>query len=253
MKTIIAMIPARMASSRFPGKPLIDIFGKTMIEHVWQRVKLNKKINSIYICTCDSEIKTVAESFGAKVIITSDKHQRGTDRIAEGCLKLLRGGKNFDVVINIQGDEPLLNPNALDLVIKPFLEEKDVLCVNLIETLETEEEINDYNNVKVIFDQGNFALYLSRLPIPNGLKNKHFKQLGVYGFTKETILRYPKMKQTPLEIAESDDMLRFIENRIPVKVVLSPFKTIGVDTPSDYKKVASLMEKDEIFQKYSNK
>ncbi len=253
MKTIIAMIPARMASSRFPGKPLIEIFGKTMIEHVWQRVKLNNKINSIYIATCDQEIKTVAESFGAKVIMTSDKHQRCTDRVAEGCLKLLKESKNFDIVLNIQGDEPLLNPNVLDLVIKPFLEEKDISCVNLIETLETEEEINDYNNIKVIFDQRNFAMYFSRLPIPNDLKSKHYKQLGVYGFTKEAILKYPKMNQTPLEIAESDDMLRFIENGIPVKVILSPYKTFGIDTPSDYKKVSLLMEKDEIFQEYRNK
>ena len=253
MKTIIAMIPARMASSRFPGKPLINICGKMMIEHVWQRVKLNKKIDSLYIATCDIEIKTAAESFGAKVIMTSEKHQRCTDRIAEGCSTLLKEGKDFDIVLNIQGDEPLLNPNTLDLLVKPFLEEKNILCVNLIETLKTEEEINDYNNVKAIFDQRNFALYFSRLPIPNGLKNKHYKQLGAYGLTKETILKYAEMNQTPLEIAESDDMLRFIENGIPVKVVLSPYKTIGVDTPSDYKIVSSLMEQDEIFQYYKNK
>lgn len=253
MKTIVAMIPARMASSRFPGKPLINICGKTMIEHVWQRAKLNNRINSIYIATCDQEIKTVAESFGAKVIMTSDKHERCTDRVAEGCMKLLKESKNFDIVLNIQGDEPLLNPITLDLVLKPFLEEKNISCVNLIETLETEEEINDRNNVKTIFDQSNFALYFSRLPIPDSSEIKHYKQLGLYGLTKEAILKYPKMDQAPLEIAEGDDMLRFIEHCIPVKVVLSPFKTIGVDTPSDYEKVNMLMEKDEIFQKYSNK
>ncbi len=253
MKKIIALIPARLASSRFPGKPLIDICGKTMIEHVWQRVRLNSNINAVYIATCDLKIKSVAENFGADVIMTSDKHQRGTDRIAEGCLKLIEDGKDFDIVFNIQGDEPLLNPNALDLLMRPFLEEENIFCVNLIENLETKDEINDYNNVKAIFDQKNFALYFSRLPIPNGLENKHYKQLGLYGFTKEVILSYPEMDQTPLEIAESDDMLRFIENRIPVKVVLSPYKTIGIDTPADYECVARLMEKDEIFVLYKNK
>ncbi len=252
MIKIIAVIPARMESSRFPGKPLIDICGKTMIEHVWQRVKLNNKITSIYIATCDEEIKKVAECFGAEVIMTSRKHQRCTDRIAEGCLKLHEKDKNFDVVLNIQGDEPLLNPDTLNLVIKPFLEENNVSCVNLIETLETEEEINDRNNVKAIFDQGHFALFFSRLPIPDGLKIEHYKQLGVYGLTKEAILKYPRINQGPLEIAEGDDMLRFVEHRIPVKVVLSRYKTIGVDTLSDYEKACTLMEKDEIFQKYKS-
>lgn len=249
---IIAVIPARMASSRFPDKPLVDICGKTMIEHVWQRACLNKKINSVFIATCDKEIKTVAENFGARVIMTSDRHIRCMDRIAETCLKLQEEGKDFDIVLNIQGDEPLLNPVSLDLLITPFYEDKNISCVNLIENLETEEEINDRNNVKAVFDQRNFGLYFSRLPVPDGLKSKHYKQLGVYGLTKEAILKYPNMDQGPLEIAESDDMLRFIEHGIPVKVVLSPYKTIGVDTQDDYVRVCSLMEKEEIFQKYKN-
>jgi len=253
MKKIIALIPARMASSRFPGKPLVDICGKAMIEHVWQRVRLNNKVDSVYIATCDPEIRTAADNFGAEVIMTSDTHQRGTDRIAEGCLKLLNSGNNFDIVLNIQGDEPLLNPSSLDLLVKPFYSEMNISCVNLIENLESEYEINDYNNVKVIFDQKGFALYFSRLPIPNGLNNRHYKQLGLYGFTKETILKYPEMDQTPLEIAESDDMLRFVENQIPVRVVLSPYKTIGVDTPDEHENVCRLMEKDEVFAHYKNK
>lgn len=252
MKTIIALIPARMASTRYPGKPLVNICGKTMIEHVWQRVKMNKMINDAYIATCDAEIKNAAEKFGAKAIMTSDKHQRGTDRIAEGCAKLLNSGKDFDIAVNVQGDEPLLNPQSLDLLIDPFVNEKNITCVNLIENLEGGEAINNYNNVKVVFDQNNFALYFSRLPIPNGLKSRHYKQLGIYGFTKEMILRYPEMEQTPHEIAESDDMLRFVEHGIPLKVVLSPYKTIGLDTPEDHRKIGGLMETDELFQKYGN-
>ncbi|MHB8132411.1 MAG: 3-deoxy-manno-octulosonate cytidylyltransferase [Mobilitalea sp.] len=246
-----AIIPARMASSRFPGKPLVKICGKTMIEHVWQRVRMNRYIDSVYIAT--DEIRLAATEFGANVIMTADTHQRGTDRVAEGCSKLIKEGKDFDVALNIQGDEPLLNPETIDLLVKPFFEEKDISCVNLIETLEGEDEINSYNNVKVIFDQQNFALYFSRLPIPYGVTNKHYKQLGMYAFTKETILKYPQMAQTPLEIAESVDMLRFVENRIPVKVVLSKHKTLGVDTPYDYERVCLIMTEDALFKKYKDR
>jgi 3-deoxy-manno-octulosonate cytidylyltransferase (CMP-KDO synthetase) len=250
---IITIIPARMGSSRFPGKPIVDICGKTMVEHVWQRVKLNKKIADIYIATCDKEIEEKALSFGAKVIMTSSTHTRCTDRIAEACQKLDKEGVAFDVILNIQGDEPMLNPDTLDLLAKPFLGEKNISCVNLIEALEGEEEINSYNNVKAIFDQNGFALYFSRLPIPYGMKHRHYKQLGLYGLTKEMALNYLTMKETPLEIAESDDMLRFIENGIKVKVVLSPYKTKGVDTPQDRESVSKIMEADPVFERYRNR
>ncbi len=253
MKKIISLIPARMASSRFPGKPLVKICGKTMIEHVWQRVKMNTRINNIYIATCDEEIRRTAEEFGAEVIMTSTSHQRGTDRIAEACEILMNRSQVFDIALNVQGDEPLLNPDTLDLLMDPYFTEEKVAAVNLIENLEGEEEINSYNNVKAIFDQQGFALYFSRLPIPYGLNNKHYKQLGLYSFTRETILRYPGMAMTPLEIAESDDMLRFIENGIPLKVSLTPYKTIGVDTPADHEAVSRVMENDPLFQLYKNK
>ncbi len=253
MKRIIALIPARMASSRFPGKPLISICGKTMIEHVWQRVKMNVRIDRTFIATCDEEIRQAAEGFGADVIMTDKSHQRGTDRIAEACEILIKQEEYFDIALNVQGDEPLLNPETLDLVIDSFFKEDDIRVVNLIEKLEGEEEINSINNVKAIFDQFNFAIYFSRLPIPTGIKNKHFKQLGLYGFSRDAILQYPKMAMTPLEIAESDDMLRFVENRIPIKVPLSPYKTYGVDTKADFEMVSQLMEDDVIFHKYRSK
>jgi len=252
MNRIIALIPARMASSRFPGKPIVKICGKTMIEHVWRRVKMNPRVHDVYIATCDEEIRKAAEGFGAGVIMTATTHQRGTDRIAEACESLMRQGSPFDIALNVQGDEPLLNPETLDLLIDPYFREEGVACVNLIENLEGEAEINSYNNVKCIFDQRGFALYFSRLPIPYGLKHRHYKQLGLYSFTRETILRYPKMAMTPLEIAESDDMLRFVENGIAVKVALSPYKTVGVDTPAEHEEVSRIMERDPLFQKYRN-
>ncbi len=251
MKKIIAMIPARMASTRFPGKPIIDICGMPMIEHVWQRVRMNDKIAEVYLVTCDREIKEAAEAFGAKVIMASDKHPRGTDRVAEACRQILKDGKDFEVAVNVQGDEPILNPQALDLLIEPFVANKGVQVVNLAEELKTAGEVIDVNNVKVVFDMNGLALYFSRSPIPNGVKMKHYKQLGIYGFSKQAILRFAEMKETPLEIAESDDMLRFVENGIPVKMVLSSYKTKGVDTPADREAVCRLMKKDEIFRKYA--
>ncbi|MBI2339342.1 MAG: 3-deoxy-manno-octulosonate cytidylyltransferase [Deltaproteobacteria bacterium] len=249
-KQVIAMIPARMASTRFPGKPLADICGKTMIEHVWQRTRMNKKVASVFIVTCDREIRETAMNFGADVVMTSDKHERCTERIAEACGKLLDEGKEFDVVLVIQGDEPLLNPAALDLLIQPFSEDEQVSCVNLIELLESEDEIRNRNNVKTVSDPDNFVLYFSRLPIPDGATRQHYKQLGIYGLRKEVVVKYSKMKQTPLEIAESVDMMRFIEHRVPIKAVLSPFKTYAVDTPSDREVVCAVMEKDALFLRY---
>ena len=250
MKKIIAVIPARMGSTRFPGKPIVDICGLTMIEHVWRRVRMCKKISEVYIITCDLEIKDAAEAFGAKVVMTSPKHSRCTDRAAEAAQKLVKSGKKFDILLNIQGDEPLLNPKTLDLLIRPFLEEKKIAAVNMIESLKGEAEISSKNNVKTVFDQNNFALYFSRQPIPTGAVAEHYKQLGIYGLTRKAILQYAEMKETPLEIAESDDMLRFLENGIPVKVVISPYKTKGVDTPADCEDVCRLMVADAIFRKY---
>ena len=242
-----------MASSRFPGKPLVKICGKTMIEHVWRRVTMNPRVNSTYIATCDEEIRQTVEGFGAEVIMTASIHQRGTDRVAEACEILISEGRDVDIVLNIQGDEPLLNPASLDLLIEPYFSDETNSCVNLIENLEGEEAINSYNNVKTVFDQQGFALYFSRLPISYGLKSRHYKQLGLCSFTKETILRYPNMDMTPLEIAESVDMLRFVENNIRVKVKLSPYKTICVDTPADHETVSQIIENDPLFQIYRYK
>ncbi len=248
-KKIVVIIPARMGSTRYPGKPIVDVCGLSMIEHVWQRVRLNKRISAVYIATCDQEIKDVAETFGAEVIMTSDQHTRCTDRVAEACQKILASGKDFDIAINIQGDEPLLNPATLDLLIDPFIAKKDTDVVNLIEELNNDEVEND-NNVKTVVSQDNFALYFSRLPIPTSKDIRHYKQLGVYAFSKKAILKYADMDETPLEIAESCDMLRFIENGIPVLAPLSPYVTKGVDTPADHDKVNKIMAQDEIFKKY---
>ncbi|MFH1386117.1 MAG: 3-deoxy-manno-octulosonate cytidylyltransferase [bacterium] len=249
-KKVIAIIPARMASTRYPGKPIVDICGMSMIEHVWRRVRLNNKISEVYVATCDKEIKIVAEAFGAKVIMTSDKHVRCTDRVTEACKKLLVQQNDFEIVINVQGDEPLLNPVALDLTIDPFMLDPNIAVVNLIEELIGKENINNVNNVKAVIDQRGYALYFSRFPVPNGDETKHYKQLGIYGLTKETILKYEKMEITPLEIAESCDMLRFIENGIPIYAPLSPYITKGIDTPADHEKVNEIMAQDKLFKQY---
>ena len=204
------------------------------------------------VATDDTRIFDAVAAFGGRAVMTSALHRSGTDRIAEACGILVHRGSPVDIALNVQGDEPLLKPETLDLLIDPYFREEGVACVNLIENLEGEAEINSYNNVKCIFDQRGFALYFSRLPIPYGLQNRHYKQLGLYSFTRETILRYPAMAMTPLEIAESDDMLRFVENGIGVKVALSPYKTVGVDTPAEHEEVSRIMETDPLFQQYRN-
>jgi len=250
MKKIIAMIPARMGSTRFPGKPITDIAGKSMIEHVWQRTKLNKRVDEIYIATCDKEIKECAESFGAKVIMTGDQHERCTERIAEACQILLDQGEDFDMVINIQGDEPLLNPSSLDLIIEPFLNDSTVETVNLIEDLKDDSEIHSVNTVKAIFNKNNDAIYFSRIPVPGDKAKQHYKQLGIYGLSKKAVIDYIDMEETPLEIAESCDMLRYIEHGVLIRCVLSPFVTKGVDTPEDKAMVEEIFKTDEIYKQY---
>jgi 3-deoxy-manno-octulosonate cytidylyltransferase (CMP-KDO synthetase) len=250
MKKVIAMIPARMGSSRFPGKPLVDLCGKTMIEHVWQRTKLCQNVDEVYILTCDKEIQKCAEGFGASVIMTSNSHERCTDRTAEACHILVNEGKDFDIVLNIQGDEPLLNPASLDLLIKPFYENDKVELVNLIENLVSPEEIKSVNVVKAIFNRNNDAIYFSRIPVPGENADKHYKQLGLYGLSKQSILNYTSMNETPLEIAESCDMLRYLEYGFSIKCALSPYVTKGVDTPEDKVLVENILRTDELFKKY---
>src|SRR5438093_2435756 len=220
---VAAVIPARMASTRFPGKPLADILGLPMIEHVRRRVELSGLFSTVAVATCDDQIMESVQSHGGKAVLTSSAHERCTDRVAEASALL-----DADIVVNVQGDEPLVRPEMFELLVKPLLSNSDLLCTNLMSEIVREDELNDRNVVKTVFDKSLNALYFSRSPIPSVQQRPSqrvlsYKQLGIIAFRKGFLLRFAALPPTPLEIAESVDMLRAVEHGFTVRMVLGPY------------------------------
>lgn len=189
---IIAIIPARMDSTRFPGKPLADIHGLPMIEHVRRKVALSNSVSEVIVATCDREIFDVVKAHGGKAVMTSSSHQRCTDRIVEASLSL-----DADIVINVQGDEPMVRPEMLESVIAPLINDPGLICANLISEISSDEEFNSSNVVKTVFDTDNNVVYFSREPIPSvrkasGLPYKKYKQSGIIAFRKDFLLSFFK-------------------------------------------------------------
>lgn len=239
---IVAIIPSRYQSSRFPGKPLAQICGKPMIQHVYENVKKVAALDAVYVATDDDRIYEAVEAFGGQVLMTSDKHTCGTDRLAE-CADILN--LNDDVlVLNIQGDEPMIRQEMVQDLIDAF-DSDDVYMGTLKKAIDQEEEIGNPNVVKVITNvQGN-AIYFSRYPIPferDGKKAKHYKHIGVYGYKTWFLKHYSKMEKTGLEIAESLEQLRVIERGYQIRVNETKYQTVGVDTPEQLAQVEALME-----------
>ncbi len=255
-KHIIAIIPARMGSSRFPGKPLKHIKGMPMIGHVWHRAKKSKVLKEVYIATCDQEIVDYAASIGAKAIMTKDTHERASDRTAEAMLKLEAEGIKPDIVVMIQGDEPMVMPEMIDLSVGPFADDPSLQIVNLMAPIVSQEEHEDPNCPKVVVDKNNFALYFSREPIPSRKKWKGeitaYKQVCIMPFTRDALLRFNELPPTTLEIVESIDMNRFLEHGHKIKMVLENFDTQCVDTPQDLEKVEKMMENDTLLKTYAS-
>ena len=253
---ILTIIPARMSSSRFPGKPLKKIINKPMIFHVYKRAEMYFKKSDLYIATCDKKIFDYANNINANVIITSKKHKRASDRVYEAMKKIeKKRKKNYDLIVLLQGDEPLINPKLLDKAIKPFRKNKNINVVNLMKKLNTEYEINDPNEVKVVVDNNSNALYFSRHPIPfNHTKSniKYYKQVCVIPFRKNYLIKYYKMKPTKYEISESIDMMRIIENGDNIKMIEIIDNVISVDTPKDLIKANLMLKKDRYTKKYIN-
>ena len=252
---IISIIPARMNSSRFPGKPLEKIVGMPMIGHCYKRSVMCKSISETYVATCDIEIKNYIDSIGGKTIMTSNSHERATDRTAEAMLKIEKNiGKKFDIVVMIQGDEPMITPEMISLSIEPFRKNHEIQVVNLYSDIKTIEEFNDPNEVKVVIDNNSNALYFSREPIPSRRKGANsvpmYKQVCVIPFERDYLLEFNKTKQTPLEIIESVDMLRTIENEGIVKMVYTKNTTYSVDTKQDLDNVEKLMKNDDLIKRY---
>lgn len=253
---IIGIIPVRMASRRFPGKPLAKICGIPMVGHVYFRSKMCKGLKKVYVATCDKEIAEYIESLGGKAVMTADTHERASDRTAEAMLKIEKETKQkIDIAVMIQGDEPMLYPEMIDEAIKPMLEDSAIEVVNLMSALKSKEEQLDSNLIKVVVDINDYALYFSREPIPFakkfGKKIKNmYKQVPIIPFERDFLIKFNGLSPTPLEAIESIDMLRILEHGYKVKMALTKFKTQSVDTPVDLKKAERLMKKDRLFLEY---
>jgi len=241
---ILAIIPARMGSSRFPGKPLATILGKPMIGHVYENVSKNQTLTKTIVATCDYEIKEYIESIGGECIMTSSTHERASDRCAEALLSLEKiDSCIYDIVVMVQGDEPMTHPDMIGEALKPMIDDPIIKVTNLVGDIDSVEEFNDKNCIKVVLDKNNFALYFSREPIPNlGFSKKLMKkQVCIIPFRRNFLIEYTKLQPTPLEIAESIDMMRVLEHGMKVYMSPTVHSTNAVDTPQDLKKVEDLM------------
>lgn len=242
---ILALIPARMASSRFPGKPLANILGKPMIGHVYERVVKSQILDKVVVATCDREVYSYIESIGGAAIMTGTHHERASDRCSEALLKIEEAeGCTYDIVVMVQGDEPMLHPDMIDEAIEPLLNDETIQVVNLLGEIKSFEEFEDRNCIKVVCDLDSNALYFSREPIPTFAKGKKpeiRKQVCVIPFRRNFLLEYSNMSPTPLEIAESVDMMRVLENGIKVRMAPTKHESWAVDTPEDLRRVEKLM------------
>lgn len=249
MKTI-AVIPARMGSSRFPGKPIAQLLGRPMLEHVYKRVALSKTLSATYIATCDEEIRLAAENFGANVIMTSDSHERASDRVAEAIADI-----DAELIVMVQGDEPMTHPDMIDTAVAPFHNDPQLGCVNLVSKIDDKADFQDTNTIKVVMNQLGDAIYMSRQPIPTLAKSGFpqtttYKQVCIIPFRRAMLHKYTHLPPTPLEQLESVDMLRLIEHGHRVKMVSTTYNTQAVDTEADLVRVAKLMKDDPLLAAY---
>lgn len=235
----IGIIPARYASTRFPGKPLADIHGKSMIQRVTEQAQRSKMLSEVVVATDDERIQKHVESFGGKVIMTSAEHQSGTDRCYEALEQL--GKSNWDVVVNIQGDEPYILPGQIDLVCSCFTS-KDVQIATLVKKVKDLAELSNVNSPKVVVGANKQAIYFSRTPIPyyRGKDqaqwldlHTYYKHIGIYAYRADVLQEITRIKPSPLEIAEALEQLRWIENGYRIKVEITEFESVAVDTPED--------------------
>lgn len=244
----IGIIPARYQSTRFPGKPLQDILGKSMIQRVYEQSCKSQQLSAVCVATDDLRIFEHIQSFGGNVVMTSADHKSGTDRCREVISHLETEGKHFDIAINIQGDEPFIEPSQIDSLISCFDDEKTQIAT-LIKEIHATDELFSPNCVKAIRDKNNFAIYFSRNPIPfirsaeneDWLSNHTFyKHIGIYGYRTEVLKEITNIGPSTLENAESLEQLRWIENGYRIKTAITSFESIAVDTPEDLQKLIHL-------------
>lgn len=236
----IVVIPARYSSVRFPGKPLAKISGKYMIQHVYEKAKAAKTIEEVFVATEDNRIYDAVESFGGRACMTSGHHQSGTDRITEAIVKIEGLGyclKGADVIINVQGDEPLIDPLVIDNIAS-VMSDSRLSMSTLAKLIEDRGEIENPNVVKVVFDRYMDAIYFSRSPVPyQRNRARYYKHIGVYAYRKDFLRVFTALPPSPLEQSEQLEQLRALENGFKIRVLITETETIGVDIPEDIERV----------------
>lgn len=239
---IAVIIPARYGSSRLEGKPLLRVNNKPIIQWVWEKAKTCPSIDRVIVATDDERIFNACKEFGAEVEMTSVNHKSGSDRIAEVASR----HEEIGYIINLQGDEPLIEQENIELVIKGVLEDDKTDISTLVREIEDEDEINNPNLVKCVFDFNNYAMYFSRSKIPferNAGKSKFYGHLGIYGYKKEALFKMTKLPQTPYEQSESLEQLRALQNGMKIKVAIVNNVPVGIDTQEDFEKFKRMVEK----------
>jgi 3-deoxy-manno-octulosonate cytidylyltransferase (CMP-KDO synthetase) len=242
-RNVLAVIPARYGSTRLPGKPLASIAGRPMIQHVVERVKLSKDVSRVLVATDDERIKKAVEGFGGEAMLTRADNRTGTDRVAEVAAHI-----PAEIYINIQGDEPLMDPGTVDAVVAEMLDDESVQLATPCSAITEQKEIMDPNIVKAVQDFEGNALYFSRAPIPwvrdSGgvpVAAKHWKHIGLYGYRRDALLEFPTLPPGELERIEQLEQLRWLENGFRIRVVETDYNAVSVDVPADIQKVEQLL------------
>jgi len=246
-RRVVAIIPARYGSQRFPGKPLADIDGKPMVQHVYEQTGRAALVDAVIVATDDERIASAVRAFGGHAVMTPHSLHTGTDRVAW----VARSLDDAEIVLNVQGDEPLIAPEMIDEAVRPLILDREIMVGTLIHRIETIEELHSPNVIKVVTDATGYALYFSRLPIPYArdvqrtdvLNHQTFyKHIGLYVFRKNFLLRFPDMRQTPLELLEKLEQLRVLEHGYKIKATVTAYDSIPVDTQEDLDKVRAMIQ-----------
>ncbi len=252
MKVVIG-IPARMGASRFPGKPLCNILGMPMVEHVYKRCLLAKNVDDIFIAACDEVVKEVVQKFGGQVLMTHPDIARPGLRVAEACKQLNLADE--DIVVVVQGDEPLVHPDMIDLAVEPLLRDPTIQLGTLVAEA-NESEWLDPNEVKVLVDKYDDILFMTRSPVPSNTRNEvgpRLKQVAIMPFRKKFLVEFESMEMMPYESVESIELLRAVEHGVKVRAIRSPFQSISVDTEPDRVEAEIAMRSDPFFKHYSGR
>ena len=240
MSKVIGIIPARWGATRFPGKPLHPIAGKPLLQHVWERCQRARKLDRLIVATDDFRIAQAAFDWGAEVALTSGKHASGTDRIAEVAAK----AKQFGHIINIQGDEPLIDPKLIDRLVRELQRDRELEMITAAAPFADPAEAESPHQVKVVLNKKGEALYFSRAAIPASDEPLFLRHQGIYGYSRSLLLRFVRWKTSPLERAESLEQLRALENGVRIRVVISANGSPGVDTPEDARTIEQVLRSE---------